>query len=216
MDAIPVYEEFLGWFMLPNYKRHSQRALYACALTCRAWRVRAQYLLWTFPCLFDSQHFAHFNSAIRKSSNTPIIRGVALGSGDKYAENADLSTALGELFTHSFPHLRSLFCGKLCFERGPPLRVIRMRLPFFSSITSLAFLKCTFQNSRSMLDVVWACSNLATLAMQDVTVESEHCFPARFHSLSMAVENLRACRKLTTLCLDMDTIRVSPSVYCKF
>ncbi|KAL1937697.1 hypothetical protein VTO73DRAFT_12972 [Trametes versicolor] len=110
MDAIPEYVEFRdesGWPTWPEKPWDSQQALWACALTCRAWRVRAQYLLWTLPCLIQSRQFLRFNTAIRKSLNTPTISGLALGTLGALRETSDLSTA-GELFMHSFPHLRSL------------------------------------------------------------------------------------------------------------
>lgn len=217
MDAVPHYDDYpdRGWLLSPQDAQNSQRALCACALTCQAWRVRAQYLLWTFPVLLDSQHFAHFKSAIRKSPNTHIIRGLELWSVYHDDKTLDFSTA-GELFMHSFPHLRSFICRNIRFDRGPSLRVLRMRLPFFSNITTLALLDCTFQSLRAMLDVVWPCSNLATLVVRGIKLESERCSPAGFQRLSTAVENLRACRKLTRIWLDMDTVEVSPSFCCKF
>lgn len=214
MDAIPEYVEFpdtgSGWPTRPKKPWRSQQALCACALTCHAWRVRAQCLLWTFPCLIQSQQFPRFNTAIRKSLNTPTICGLALGRLDVDHEASDLSTA-GELFMHSFPHLRSLVCRNISFERGPPLRALRMRLPFFDSITFLELLWCKFQSLRAMLDVVWACSNLATLAIGDNQIKSKCCSAAGFQNLCTTAENLRACRKLTRLWLDSDTIEASPS-----
>lgn len=214
MDAIPEYVEFpdtgSGWPTRHKKPWRPQRALCACALTCHAWHVRAQYLLWTFPCLIQSRQFPRFNTAIRKSLNTPTISGLALGSLDVRYEASDLSTA-GELFMHSFPHLRSLVCYHISFECGPPLRVLRMRLPFFSSITFLQLWRCKFQSLRVMLDVVWACSNLATLAIGGNEFKSECCSAAGFQNLCTTAENLRACRKLTRLCLDAGVIEASPS-----
>lgn len=214
MDAIPEYVEYpgldSGWLTLPNEARDSQQALCVCALTCHAWRIRAQYLLWTFPCLYESRQFPRFNTAIRKSLNTPTISGLTLGRLGVRPESSNLSTA-GELFMHSFPHLRSLVCHSISFERGPPLRVLRMRLPFFDSITSLEMWRCTFQSLRAMLDVVWACSNLATLAIGDNFIKSEHCSAAGFQNLCTAAENLRVCRKFTRLWLDAYFIEASPS-----
>lgn len=211
MDALPDYVKFpdSGWLLCPVNSWDLQHALCACALPCQAWRVRAQYLLWTFPALFDSQHFARFNLAIRNSPNTPIIRGLQLGSGNDDNEAPDLGTA-GELFMHSFPHLESLLCGKIRFDHGPPLRILRMGLPFFASINTLALVNCTFQSLRSLLDVVWACSNLDTLVIGGVEIKSKFCWAAGFQNLCATAENLRACRKLTRLKLDGDTINASP------
>lgn len=216
MDAIPESFELpdtgSGWPTRPTKPWDSQKALCACALTCHAWRVRAQYLLWTFPCLIQSRQFPRFNTAIRKSLNTPIISGLALGPlGEVRHEVSDLSTA-GELFMHSFPHLRYLLCQNLSFERGPPLRVLRMHLPFFSSITFLELWRCTFQSLRAMFDVVWACSNLATLAIGDNFIKSERCSAAGFQNLCTTAENLQACRKLTRLWLSSKTIEASASL----
>lgn len=214
MDAIPEYVELRGigsgWPTVPWEHWYSQQVLCACALTCHAWRVRAQYLLWTFPCLIQSQQFPRFNTAIRKSLNTPTVCGLALGLRDVLPEESDLSTA-GELFMHSFPHLRSLVCTHVSFKCGPPLRVLRMRLPFFSSITFLELSFCNFQSWRAMLDVVWACSNLATLAICSAMIESERCSAAGFQNLCSTAKHLRACRKLTRLSLHLITEEASPS-----
>ncbi|OJT12657.1 hypothetical protein TRAPUB_10800 [Trametes pubescens] len=112
MNALQEHCEFPygGWFLLPgNSESESQPALYACALTCRAWRVRAQYLLWTFPMLTNNQCFTHFKTAIRKSPNKTIIRGLVLSSEDDNDNDKTLDLSMAaELFMHSFPHLQSL------------------------------------------------------------------------------------------------------------
>ncbi|OJT05526.1 hypothetical protein TRAPUB_3657 [Trametes pubescens] len=95
--------------MQEEYTSKRQPALRACALTCHAWRVRAQYLLWTFPVILDSQHLAHFRTAIQSSPNITITRGLVLGG--IYGPNVlDLSTAevLGSLLRDSFPALHSV------------------------------------------------------------------------------------------------------------
>lgn len=213
MDAIPEYLEYpglgSGWPTVPRKAWNSQKALCACALTCHAWRIRAQYLLWTFPSLIRSQQFLRFNTAIRKSLHTPTISGLVLGPliADSH-EVPDLSTA-GELLMHSFPNLRSWVCFDISFERGPPLRVLRMRLPFFDSITFLQLWCCKFQSLRAMLDVVWACPNLAALSIGGNEIKSERCSAAGFQNL--CTTNLRACRKLTKLWLHADFIKASPS-----
>lgn len=213
MDVLSVYIESPdgGWSKWPRYAGGSQRALCACALTCRAWRVRAQYLLWNFPSLIHRQQLARFKQAIRESPNITLVRGLVLKSDLNDDNTPDLRTA-GELFMHcSFPYMEYFMCAGIDFNLGPPLQVLRMRLPFFSSITSLALFGCTFQSLRAMLDVVWACSNLATLVIGVNVIKSKRCSVAGFQSLCTAAENLRACRKLTRLNLDADTWKASLS-----
>lgn len=194
----------------PSYDRvpEWQQALHACALTCRAWRARAQHLLWTIPHLSDNRHFAQFTTAIRNTPNISIIiTGLALGPGDNSygVIPLDLSTA-GELFISSFPHLQRLLCNSIRFDRGPPLHMLRMRLPFFVGITTLRLLNCTFQSLRAMLDIVWACTNLATLDIYRANFNSKPYSPARLQQMLDAMYNLRAGWKLATLYLDSCTL----------
>ncbi len=212
MNALRGYEDEIldgtNSRMQEEYTSKRQPALRACALTCHAWRVRAQYLLWTFPVILDSQHLAHFRTAIRSSPNITITRGLVLG-GIYGPNELDLSTA-GELFMRSFPHLQRLLCFYIRFDRGPPLRVLRMRLPFFASITALRLYRCTFQSLRAMLGVVWACRNLATLDTNDVWFKSE-CSGAGLRRMHVAVGHFRACQKLTALRLDGPSLEAGPS-----
>lgn len=212
MDALLDYVESSddGRLLFPRHTLDSQQALCSCALTCHAWRVRAQYLLWPFPLLFQKQQFARFKQTIQKFPNITLIRGILLGRSDNGDEEPDLRTA-GELFMHSFPYMENFVCARVHFNRGPPLRVLRMRLPFFSSITFLVLFRCTFQSFREMLDVVWACSNLAELVIQENEIKSERHSAAGFQNLCATAENLGACRKLTRLYLDDYTIKARAS-----
>lgn len=212
MDALLDYVEIPddGWFLVPRYARDSQQALCSCALTCHAWRVRAHYLLWTFLFLFQRQQFSRFRQAIQNSPNITLIRGLMLQGSHNVVENPGLRMA-GELFMHSFPHMEHFICTGVRFDHGPPLRVLRMRPPFFDSITSLELHGCTFQSLRVMLDMVWACSNLATLAMGENEIMSERYSAAVALKLRNTAENLRPCRKLTRLRLDANIIEASPS-----
>lgn len=173
---------------------YGQRALCACALTCRAWRVRAQYLLSIFPHIRDSAHLVHFTRAVHE----PPITALTLGS----YELLDASKA-SELFMHSSVRLQHFQCVKVRFDLGPPLRVLRMRLPFFAGITTLQLWRCTFQSLRAMLDVVWACPNLAVLEICGAKFEPKRASAAELRQVFAAVENLRACQKLTSLHLDV-------------
>lgn len=185
-----------------------QRALCACALTCRAWRVRAQYLLSTFPQIRNESCLAHFTTAAVQES---FITGLTLG--DSYTPSADLDASkASELFMRSCVRLEHFRCIEVRFDRGPPLRLFRMRLPFFASITTLRLWSCTFQSFRAMLDVVWACPNLAMLNITDTKFGVKHSPAAGIRQMSAAVEHLRGCQKLTCLYLDIYTLRASSHV----
>lgn len=214
MDALQDYYEPLGRpGVLLESKRtwESQQALCACSLTCRAWHVRAQHLLWTLPHVLDSQHLAQFTSAVRNLSSISTA-GLVLGDQRAYAIKTFDPSMVSSLFMHSFDHLRHLLFYGFLFHRGPPLAILRMRLPFFASITVLQLLDCAFQSLRALLDVVWACPSLATLAISRSGIKSKRTSGAGLRLLSAAVENLRACRKLTSLYLDAFTVQVRS--YC--
>lgn len=102
-------------------------------------------------------------------------------------------------------------CIKVRFDRGPPFRLLRM-LPFSTSITILQLCGCTFQNFRAMVDVVWACPNLAMLKILHAEFKVQPSSAAGLRQMSAAVEHLRACQKLTTLDLDVYTLSASSHV----
>ncbi|KAL1937694.1 hypothetical protein VTO73DRAFT_12969 [Trametes versicolor] len=126
------------------------------------------------------------------------ITALTLGS----YELLDASKA-SELFMHSSVRLQHFQCVKVRFDLGPPLRVLHMRLPFFAGITTLQLWRCTFQSLRAMLDVVWACPNLAVLEICGAKFEPKRASAAELRQVFAAVENLRACKKLTSLHLDV-------------
>ncbi|OJT02860.1 hypothetical protein TRAPUB_6611 [Trametes pubescens] len=174
-----------------RYWFHQQQALCACALTCRAWRVRAQHLLLKFPHIRNSQCLASVTTAIQQLRDISIVHGLVLDSDGML----DLSTA-GGLFMSALPHLQHLTYVNTRFDRGPPLRLLRMRLPFFAGITVLRLHLCTFQSLRSMLDVVWACRNVVSFHMRGCTLQTQRHSPA---AIKAACEHLRPCQKLTRL-----------------
>lgn len=204
MNALPgCYKFDLQPEYLEAYEETvaGQRALCACTLTCRAWRVRAQYLLSIFPHIPNGASLAHFTTAVQ---NSPIIR-LTLGTVFNGSQKLDASKA-SELFMHSGPHLQHLRCFRVRFDRGPPLRVLRMRLPFFADIIALRLYNCTFQSLRAMLDVVWGCPNLAMLDISGAEFKAKLSSAAGLRKMTTAMENLRACQKLTSLSLDKYTL----------
>lgn len=212
MNALPNGYEFgppLGSWGVLGYREtvDGQRALCACALTCRAWRVRAQYILSIFPRIRDDAHLAHFTTTVQESP----ITGLTLGHHSIESEYLDASKA-SELFMHSCVHLQHFRCIRVHFDHGPPLRLLRMRLPFFASITTLQLWSCTFQSFRAMMDVVWACPNLATLGIDGTEFKAKAPPAAGIRQMSAVVEHLRACQKITSLYLDMYSLLASSHV----
>lgn len=207
MNALPdCYElrpPFVGLGVSRDYREtvDGQHALCACALTCRAWRVRAQYLLSTFPYIRNDAHLAHFTMAVQESP----ITGLTLG-GEALLDASKAS----ELFMRPCLLLQHLRCFRVRFDRGPPLRLLRMRLPFFASITTLQLWACTFQSFRAMINVVSACPNLAMLSIHAAMFFNVQPLSAvGLRQMSAAVKSLRACQKLTDLYLDMYTLEAS-------
>lgn len=172
-----------------------QHTLCACALTCRAWRVRAQLLLWNSPYPKNGPRLVLFIAAIRTAPNPLITSRLGL-------HNSTLASS-AELFMHAFPNLRRLVCAEVRFDHGPPLSIFRMRLPFFASITSLQLVRCRFGSWRAMLDVVWAFPNLASLRVRlshmDITLPAV----GRHVDLSAIRGHLRACQKLIKIHLTL-------------
>lgn len=203
MDALPdAPDPYLQWETGPK----GQRTLCACALTCRAWRVRAQHLLLTFPRLLDGPHLSLFTVAIRNVPKPPTITLVL-------KDKVDLKLA-AQLFIQPFPHLQHWSCAYVSFDSGLPLRLLRIRLPFFANINVLEMRYCRFKSARAMLHVVWACPNLSSLNISCVSLESMG--PSTVGNITVELpatcEHLRACRKLTKLILDHSTLTVSEAI----
>lgn len=168
-----------------------QRTLRACALTCRAWRVRAQLVLWVSPHL-ESEHYLALFAAALRTGPKPLITNLWLHQST-FVRSA-------ELFMHTFPNLRNLTCSKADFDHGPPLSILRMRLPFFASVTVLRLVHCRFRSLRAMLDMVWAFPNLAVLELSFFTFKFAPLPAAGGRvDLSAICGHLRSCQKLTSI-----------------
>lgn len=191
MDTLP---DIWSAAILRQYKPgiEMQHTLCACALTCRAWRVRAQLLLWGSPYLEDERRLALFTAAIRTAPKPLITSRLWL--------NQSTFVSSAELFMHTFPNLRRLTCWKVDFNCGPPPAIFRMRLPFFASITVLQLVQCKFSSWRAVLDVVWAFPNLAVLDLLRISLKSKP-LPAAGGRVDLSVirGHLRACQKLTKI-----------------
>ncbi|EIW65384.1 uncharacterized protein TRAVEDRAFT_42755 [Trametes versicolor FP-101664 SS1] len=203
MDAVSEHEALqFDWLVGLEW----QDTLCACALTCRAWRARAQHLLWISPRLVDTRRVALITAALPtapRSLTTTLV-----------LSRLDLSST-SELFMHSFPNLRQLSCHRVSFERGPPLQILRMRLPFFDSIPILHMRNCSFRSLRATLDVIWAFPNLSSLRL-GMSEWTKLRHGAGNGHLSTICEHRRACRKLTHLALDrniLEQVQLSGNVF---
>ncbi len=115
MDALSEHHKFQwSW----SFAERSQHALCACALTCCAWRVRAQRLLWHSPCLLvGSPCIASFNTAIRSDTTRSLILSLIL----KRSNDVFDYKGANDLFMHSFPNLLDLLCDGVHFDVTPQL-----------------------------------------------------------------------------------------------
>lgn len=188
-------------------QREWESTLCACALTCRAWRARAQHVLWNSPRLVGEQRLALFISGLRTAPSSFI--STLILAGRSHNKKLDLARA-GELFVRPFPHLRRLIYDDVRFDRGPSARLLRMRLPFFDSLTALELWDCTFNSLRAMMDVIWACPNLASLKVLGCTIATKRVPMASGVLLSTSCQQLRACRALANLEMDWT---VGPSCF---
>ncbi|KAH9846165.1 hypothetical protein C2E23DRAFT_854023 [Lenzites betulinus] len=161
-----------------NRSRLRQRTLCACALTCRAWRARAQHLLRTRPYLPSQRAISLLTASVRAdrekwARHLMIMRlngsGIGRsGSGSTTSSRAKdpigISTAsCTDLLLCSFPNLHTFHASVTTLDFGP--RLLRMRPPFFLAITTLLLDRCTFDSVRAMLDVIWACPNVSMLVI---------------------------------------------------
>ncbi|KAI0668786.1 hypothetical protein C8Q78DRAFT_247583 [Trametes maxima] len=137
-----------------------QSTLYACMLSCRAWKIRARALLWAHPNVSGQLSASLISSPVRHGHQnwtsyimTMRMQGQDLGS-----------TRMGDLLIIPIPQMRALAMVGVRFSLGS--RLLRMPLPFFGSLTRMRLEDCWFDTIRAMLDVVWACTNLSGLAIR--------------------------------------------------
>ncbi|KAL1937660.1 hypothetical protein VTO73DRAFT_12935 [Trametes versicolor] len=184
-----------------------QRTLYACALTCRAWRTRAQRLLWSYVYLKNAPTAISFASASRIASGEcrSLLSTLCIGEelrgtliDEKHLAVTDLAN-VNELFMLPFPNLFTLHCTAVRFNLGPG--VLRMRLPFFStgSLNTLVLRLCIFDSARAFLDLVWAFPNLSHLHVVYGKLRREILTPVGAAHLASVGNQLQAGRRLTSV-----------------
>ncbi|KAI0816883.1 hypothetical protein BC628DRAFT_1405084 [Trametes gibbosa] len=157
-------------------RRHN---LQQCALTCRAWRTRAQRCLWQVWHIRSSASINLFVDTIRRAPDSLVsyIHTLVLDFYD--IRNIGPSGAI----SYPLPRLNELLLttklanlGELTLQGavgpGSPLQllhpnILRIRPPMLANVTVLELWRCTFSSPRSMLDLIWACPNLASLDIDD-------------------------------------------------
>ncbi|KAI0770950.1 hypothetical protein BD413DRAFT_613478 [Trametes elegans] len=190
IDAIRP--DFDNWFDFDT----ESHALWACALTCRAWRPRAQLVLWTSVFLQHHERIPPFVAVVQRSPArlAPCVRTLCVhpfSSGPVPLR----------LFAPALPALRvCAFEGVPCMAFPP--RAARMRMRAFAALVELRMSRCGFQCVGDLCDLVWACARLERLTVLDCTYAQPP--EARFSEAdALRIAGMRrrpdACAKLARL-----------------
>ncbi|KAI0816889.1 hypothetical protein BC628DRAFT_1405090 [Trametes gibbosa] len=171
-----------------NRSRIRQRTLCACALTCRAWRARAQHLLRAHPYLANQHSVSLLSASVRaiRDQWTPYVSILRLNGGGgvqrsghsttspSTTKNPDTGISMAsttDLLLCPFPNLHTFYASVITMDFGP--RLLRMRPPLFFAISTLLLDRCTFDSVRAMFDVVWACPNVSFLVIVNSHLRKE-------------------------------------------
>ncbi|KAH9851506.1 hypothetical protein C2E23DRAFT_227194 [Lenzites betulinus] len=168
IDAIVSLYARQPWLRTPRIGD----ALRNCALTCRAWRPRAQRRLWEVVRL-DAFSVNKFVAKIR---HVPARLASLVHTLEIYLEEGDPICRLNELLLAStIPglHTLELHYRPYGFSRPAGLnlklihpKVLRTRPPLLAHVTSLKLSRCCFASLRAMFDVIWACPSLSSLKLE--------------------------------------------------
>ncbi|KAI0820594.1 hypothetical protein BC628DRAFT_1396284 [Trametes gibbosa] len=181
-----------------------------CALTCRAWRTRAQLRIWQAPYIRETT-INKFIEAVRNSPNhlTAHVHALELNiQNSEDGADSECPTRLNELLlTSKITSLRAL---SLRFGSSPSLkllhpRILRMRPRLLACVTALKLFQSVFPSPRRMLDVIWACPNLFSLEVYSVWsfLDKTPITEATAQNLLSSREHLGACKQLKTISLTM-------------
>ncbi|KAI8970885.1 hypothetical protein BD414DRAFT_388950, partial [Trametes punicea] len=148
----------------------SQKTLCACALVCRAWRPRAQFLLWKYPILSSPESLARFVATIHHDVGkqwASFVSMLHLYPHRSSKPGASMKSqwiwlSVSDVFMQCFPNMRTFYASHPGWMANS--RLYHMRLPFFSSVTHLVLDGCTYETLR---DMIWSCHNLAILQISD-------------------------------------------------
>ncbi|KAI0676680.1 hypothetical protein C8Q78DRAFT_38057 [Trametes maxima] len=189
MDEIPSSS-----FFLAPIERYT---LIACMLTCQTWADRTSYILQRWRVLNSQKVVRLFTIALRNSPGRYLGLVNSIGSG---GEGLSMSQTVG-LITTSLPNLRSLSLVRVKVDLSPRvLRTFRLS-KFFAGLTTLKCTGCAFDTLRTMFDLLWACSSLQKLILQNYRIANGPLTPESAARLGMAGKHPRGCSKLRELSL---------------
>ncbi|KAI0365453.1 hypothetical protein BV20DRAFT_752634 [Pilatotrama ljubarskyi] len=199
-DVSPIWDRpspFCNVVEAPGHVALS--TLCACALTCCAWRFRAQFILWRHPWITDNEGVMAFTAVLRCTSPSSALHISSLRLDGPWKEDVSLSQS-GNFFLLSLPNLRHLRLSRLYLDAtkaATPPR-LRNRLVLCASIIHLELFFCRFDRPRTMFDIIWSCPHLRSLKI----VSCSHP-PAKSQDelarLVQASMNPKACQNLTRL-----------------
>ncbi|OJT07936.1 hypothetical protein TRAPUB_1147 [Trametes pubescens] len=180
-----------NWFSYPE----QSPTLLACALTCRAWRPRAQLNIWKAVLFMHSERIiAQFFVAARSDPLrlAPLVRTMCMHPLGE--------VSLGVFMGSTLPNLRVLTLEpEEVSWKTFPARASRMRLPLLASVAQLPLFACSFHTVKDVFDVVWTCASLERLTMLKCSFTREHLTDADATRLSVMRKRPGACERLTEL-----------------
>ncbi|KAI0675963.1 hypothetical protein C8Q78DRAFT_359793 [Trametes maxima] len=187
IDAIPSSSD--------NATVEEQRTLCVCALTCQAWRGRAQRVLLEHPQLNSRRAVLLFVASIRRTKYqlASLVRTLAL-------EGLQLKS-IYSLLVESFPGLSALHLYGTALEVHS--KILRTRFPFFAALSTLTLQHVRFNTPRALLNLVWACPNISVLKLLYPNTKGMSVSPASAALLVSTCAHLRVCRKLVSLRLEL-------------
>ncbi|KAI0353268.1 hypothetical protein OH77DRAFT_644849 [Trametes cingulata] len=181
--------------------QHALHALSACALTCRAWRPRAQFVLWTHPQFDDDAVVVAFTQVLRSVSPSFGHHVSTLVLCARPVGFRSLSRP-GDVFLLSLPNLRNLCLSSLRFDYLPVPPHMRTRLRLCENVTRLQLVNCEFLAIRIMFNIIWSCPDLRSLGIWRCFIPEESS-DDEFARVTQASRHFHACRALTQLQIEI-------------
>ncbi|KAI0364805.1 hypothetical protein BV20DRAFT_818576 [Pilatotrama ljubarskyi] len=176
----------------------AQATVRACALTCRAWRPRAQFYLWRHPSITHEKCAVAFTVILRCISPWFAGHVCTLDLNFAFWSSGPHLPHLGDLFLLSLPNLRRLVIRNLRSDaiRVPPW--LRTQLTLCAPIINLELTSCMFDTARTMFHIIWSSPHLRTLGIQGCRYRQAPLQEEQAR-LTQAARNLKVCRNLTSL-----------------